>query len=267
MSQQDGPIDVEVFNLDAKAIGGQTIGVTSIPGTARDFQYTPNQTAASSLSLLPLPQFSVLPPENTRLEYYPAFGYYPLNPFPALIRQSFLNQTPNASAPTSNLLSSLNSVYALPPIVLSSPSPTSTNAPATIPAYISIRTISPGVSAGPPTTCGGKGGRRGRGKRSSRRSHRANRGNKNTAPQDPVPTPGMNGDADAKGSDKEQPNKKKGQNRNMTAKKKLVLICEWCKHVNKYQPGNKTKFWAIILELLKQQTGYNLMHPQQTVTP
>lgn len=231
MSQQDGPINVDAFNLDAETMGGQTIRAASTPGATRDFQHTINQTTASGLPFLSPPQFSVPPPENTRLEYHPAFGYYPLNPPPTPTRQPFLNQTPNASAPTSYLLPSPNSAYALPPMVLSSPSPTSTSAPATIPAHIPIQTISLGVSAGAPITRSRRGGRGGR---SSCGSREADRGGRNATSRDPASTTGMKGDADTKGSDEEQPTRKRDRNRNMTAREKLVLIRECCEHIDKY---------------------------------
>lgn len=47
----------------------------------------------------------------------------------------------------------------------------------------------------------------------------------------------------------------------MHIKEKLVLIYEYIKYIDKYCPGNKTKFWAMILELLKQQTGYKFISP------
>lgn len=52
----------------------------------------------------------------------------------------------------------------------------------------------------------------------------------------------------------------------MNIKEKLVLICEYIEHIDKYCLGNKTKFWAMILELLKQQTGYKFINSQQTIT-
>lgn len=51
----------------------------------------------------------------------------------------------------------------------------------------------------------------------------------------------------------------------MNKHEKLVLIQECCEHADEYRPFNKTKFWAMISDLLKQQTGYHLGSPQQTV--
>ena len=52
----------------------------------------------------------------------------------------------------------------------------------------------------------------------------------------------------------------------MNIREKLELIRECVEHADKYCPDNKTKIWVMILELLKQQTGYKLISPQQTVT-
>lgn len=52
----------------------------------------------------------------------------------------------------------------------------------------------------------------------------------------------------------------------MATNKKLVLIRECAEHAEQYQPGNKTKFWAMISDILKQQTGYELANPCQKVT-
>lgn len=52
----------------------------------------------------------------------------------------------------------------------------------------------------------------------------------------------------------------------MTAREKLILIWECCEYVDKYQPGNKMEFWAVITELLKNKTGYYLMYWQQIIT-
>lgn len=63
----------------------------------------------------------------------------------------------------------------------------------------------------------------------------------------------------------EQP-KKKARTRNMNKQEKLVLIRECYEHADKYRPLNKIKFWAMISSLLKQQTGYDLVNPAQTIT-
>ena len=47
----------------------------------------------------------------------------------------------------------------------------------------------------------------------------------------------------------------------MNKYKKLFLIQEYCKYRNKYCVLNKTKFWAMISDILKQQTGYHLVNP------
>lgn len=52
----------------------------------------------------------------------------------------------------------------------------------------------------------------------------------------------------------------------MNIKERLVLIRACCEHADEYRPGNKTKFWARIPELSKQQTGNELVSPRQTIT-
>ncbi len=51
----------------------------------------------------------------------------------------------------------------------------------------------------------------------------------------------------------------------MYIKEKFMFICKCVEHIDKYCLGNKTKFWTIISELLKKQTGYKLISPQQTI--
>lgn len=52
----------------------------------------------------------------------------------------------------------------------------------------------------------------------------------------------------------------------MNKYEKLVLIRECCEHRNEYCALNKTKFWAMTSDILKQQMGYHLVNPQQTVS-
>lgn len=194
MSQQDGPIDVNAFNLDVEAMAGQTIGIASTLSLVKNLQYTTNQTAVSGLSFLLPTHFFVLSLENTRLKYHPAFGYYSLNLSSVSTQQFFLNQTFNVSVLTSNLFLLANLEYALSLMVLSSLFPTLINAPAFISAHISIQTISPSVFAGPPTTCGRRGRKKGRKKRNSHGSCRADKGERNATLQDLALTPGINED-------------------------------------------------------------------------
>ncbi len=65
--------------------------------------------------------------------------------------------------------------------------------------------------------------------------------------------------------DEEERPAKKGRNRGMNAQKKLALIQEYCKHTLEFRPTNKTAFWIIIHDLLKQRTGYLLKEPKNTV--
>lgn len=51
----------------------------------------------------------------------------------------------------------------------------------------------------------------------------------------------------------------------MTPQPKLVLIQEYCKHVDKYYILNKTKFQAMIQKFLKNQTGYDLIDFRQII--
>lgn len=51
----------------------------------------------------------------------------------------------------------------------------------------------------------------------------------------------------------------------MKAQEKLVLIRERCEHAE-YRAGNKTQFWAMISDLMKQQTSYEFLNSQQMVT-
>lgn len=51
----------------------------------------------------------------------------------------------------------------------------------------------------------------------------------------------------------------------MNAQEKLVLIRECCEHAAEFKPRNKKQFWATIRDLLKEQTGYDLKEPRNTV--
>ena len=58
---------------------------------------------------------------------------------------------------------------------------------------------------------------------------------------------------------------KKTQTRNINKHEKLIFIRECCEYAQEYHALNKTNFWAMISNILKQQTGYHLVNPQQTV--
>lgn len=131
MAQQDDLIDIDTFNLDVKAMSGQTIQA-SILVIIRDSQHLANQTVELAHSISS--QFPVPSPD---LEYHSAFGYYhTLN--------SFLHYTPAQSAPAqfflhqtlltliSNFLPTL-SIY-VPP----TPDTSATSPVATPPSHISF---------------------------------------------------------------------------------------------------------------------------------
>ena len=59
--------------------------------------------------------------------------------------------------------------------------------------------------------------------------------------------------------------KKKGRGRGMNAQEKLILIREYCEHAAEFKPRNKKQFWAMIRDLLKEQTGYDLKEPRNTM--
>lgn len=59
---------------------------------------------------------------------------------------------------------------------------------------------------------------------------------------------------------------RKGQNRGIIPQKKLALICECYKYVNKYKPQNKITFWKMIWVLFKDRTEYNLLESRITIT-
>lgn len=71
-------------------------------------------------------------------------------------------------------------------------------------------------------------------------------------------------DEEESGNQAEQP-RKQTRTRNMNKYGKLRLVQECCKHAEEYCPANKTKFWAMISNLLKNHTGYELVNPGQTV--
>lgn len=75
-----------------------------------------------------------------------------------------------------------------------------------------------------------------------------------------------NGDGEGETDGPAERQQKKSRTRNMNKHEKLVLIRECCEHAQEYRALNKTKFWAMISDILKQQTGYHLVNPQQTVS-
>lgn len=65
--------------------------------------------------------------------------------------------------------------------------------------------------------------------------------------------------------DTEKKSAKRGRARGMNAEKKLILIRECCEHAAEFKLNNKTAFWIMIRDLLKQRTGYLLKEPRNTV--
>lgn len=59
--------------------------------------------------------------------------------------------------------------------------------------------------------------------------------------------------------------RKKGRGRGMNAQEKLVLLRRCCEPAAEFNPRNKKQFWAMIRDLLKEQTGYDLKEPRNTV--
>ena len=51
----------------------------------------------------------------------------------------------------------------------------------------------------------------------------------------------------------------------MNAQEKLVFIREWYEHAAEYKPRNKLAFWKMIRGIHKEQTGYDLKEPRNTV--
>ena len=94
-----------------------------------------------------------------------------------------------------------------------------------------------------------RGGRGGKSERSgqNRKKNGGERGREST-PDDPS---GVQKDTTS------QTTRRKGQSSGMNHQDKLVLICECCEHANEYNPRNKTGFWDMIHDLLKEQTGYD----------
>lgn len=99
-----------------------------------------------------------------------------------------------------------------------------------------------GIFTGPPTTSNGRGRRGEKEKRSGYRFYRVDKARRNAILLDLIPTPDINGNANAKKSDKKQLTRKKCWNRKMIIRKKLVFIYKYYEHINKYWHSNKTKF-------------------------
>lgn len=86
-----------------------------------------------------------------------------------------------------------------------------------------------------------------------------------TAAANPVPNPLSPKPNNADENSEEEQSQKRGRARGMNAQEKLVLIRECCEHVAEFKPGNKGAFWAMICQLLKENTGYDLKEPRNTV--
>lgn len=65
--------------------------------------------------------------------------------------------------------------------------------------------------------------------------------------------------------DEEKRPAKKDRARGMNAQEILALIRECCKHALEFRPTNKSAFWFMIRDLLKQYTGYLWKEPRNTV--
>ncbi len=245
-SQQGQPIDLDAFDQDASTLGLQ--GASPLANA---------QSEPASIQ--------------------PIFNFNSMTP------TSFPIQTIRFPVPISPLTASGYDPLAtpFPPFMAFRP------APSPIPIEDPIPNPAPPIPPNPTAngeaaavTRGGRGSRGGRGGGRGGRLTRGRGGNTSTsagsrnspaAPPDVLPAadPSPLGDDGHENWDDDQPEvwpRKRNRNRNMNIREKLVLIRECVEHADEYRPGNKTKFWAMISELLKQQTGYELISPQQTVT-
>ena len=278
MASASGHINIDNFDADASASGQRTAEETRggevENGASQDTEanLASYSTSFSSQENRQNPQR----PSNNPLVgsaasswgYDPTFGHYPLDP--ALSQPSY-HQPPYgpAAGQTPFRLPSSQSRYSSPPWESPSPSP----APSTQPA--------PRTSITPDerrdgTTAGTRRGGRTRVRGSSQRG-RGRGATSRAASQSMTPAPeaspapiretsegGGEGELETYGPGERH--QKKARIRNMNKHEKLVLIRECCEHRNEYRALNKTKFWAMISDILKQQTGYHLVNPQQTVT-
>lgn len=202
--------------------------------------------------------------------YDPTFGHYSLDP--ALSQPSYHQPPYELASQTNDTLfrPSPEPRFSSPPWESASPSP----APFATPA--------PHTSIIPEVRDGSKAGTRRGGRTRIRGVSQRGRGrgaNSKASSQSMTPAPkaslasereileggaGGQGDLEIDGTG-ERP-QKKARTRNINKYEKLFLIRECCEYRNKYRALNKTKFWAMISDILKQQTGYHLINPQQTVS-
>lgn len=255
--------------MDAEAIGQQAVDAwdpSDLPTEFSQPDNCPSSNLASGSNNNIIDRTNLGPREMTQ-GYHHAFGYYPLRPAPGFP----LPPTSTISLPGTPFP---NTPFGIPPPTLAAlappqapfvpPTTASPQAPFVPPSTAppSAPFIQPTLSPTPvPPSNNSTSRRRSRG--SGRTQGRERRGGDNAATTAGIHTSGA--DADEEVEEVGRP-RKKGRNRNMTTHEKLVLIRECVEHAEEYRPGNKTKFWAMISDILKQHTGYELANPCQTVT-
>ena len=283
----DDPINVDSWNLDTQnAQNTQNAGNPT--GCHHAFGHYPLRPA------IPMPA--------SQLSWSPHGEPYKANPgaqIPPLLQAPFpvppttpssfspvplpFYQTTPVTAPTAAPTAVPTGAFAEAPIA--TPATAAPAIASSIPTALTAAPVAPVVPARRPAATSisnnGRGSTKGRGKRggTTRGSIRGRGSHGGTStpyvvgasspasppsPSPDWPTPALPSDAESN-SEEERP-KKKTRNRNMKPHEKLVLIQECCEHEDEYKPNNKGKFWSMIGELLKQKTGYELVHPMQTVT-
>ena len=293
-SDKYDPIDLDAFNADASAVGRQPVSSSFSSSLQATSTVLPPAAAVAPGGFTPHAVSGNYLPKQEIAGYHPIFGYYPVTSLPPQVPHTnsspavptlppIPQPTPDRGIETPP--AGLPFCPTLPPIQINSPTPIPVPSRAQTPADGQPTNLPPAAMPGIRGR-GGKGSRGGRGSRGERvgrggRNTRGGRGGRGerevqeeTAPAIPTANnlPGDNnndlnpaaGDLNGEDPEAERP-RRRPRNRNMTPQEKLVLIRECCKHADEYRTLNKTKFWAMIQELLKNQTGYDLVDPRQTI--
>ena len=253
-----GPIDLDMFNADSTAIGGQ-------PQTAHI-----NAANSSFLSSLP-PNFTGVPtiasttrqlPPEPQFGYHPSFGHYSLTQqrtappshapqVPPILTPLLPPQIQPVTFPSTH-----STFLEAPPVAnffsasaRASPTPSSP-----IEWSPSLPPPQNPTSQSVPPNAETASNRDGRERQIGSSAQAMPAINEDRIPLQPKHIANVD----------ERP-KKRGRGRGMNAQEKLVLIRECCEHAAEFKPRNKKQFWAMIRDLLKEQTGYDLKEPRNTV--
>lgn len=261
------PVDLNMVDTDAARIGQQ------------------DQSANVNSANPGYPQLGGIRQSlETEYGYHPSFGHYSFTQQrradEQVLNQQHTPQNPSSFTPGPPNLSVSQANFFPPPPRVASATPTSSvewspSPPLPEgPRQLFIPNLALSINPAPPTNPapsanhrGGTNNRSGRGNRgcgTGRGGINGGRGRARARNAEGVPPETTSPDINDSENEEDRP-RKRGRGRAMNAQEKLVLIRKCCAHAYDYKPRNKLAFWEMIRKILKDQTGYDLKEPRNTV--